>query len=119
MSYIFDVRETTVWSPANQVGKLYVGMLNAAADVLRLPSGLGDDLGDMYEIDPARFGSLVHEMLSTRAASDHQYLWMLLDGILPISIAMLERGGVPVVARGEMEEKYLAMVHAMKLPMAA
>ncbi|MFF2926914.1 DUF6086 family protein [Streptomyces celluloflavus] len=117
MSYIFDVEDDTVWSPSNRVGELYVGMLNAAAGTLRLPTGLSPDTGDMYEIDIAKFGPLVKEMLATRAHSSHQYLWMLMDGVLPISITILERAGSEIVADTQEEQRYLARVHGMKLPM--
>lgn len=117
MSYVFLVGEDMVWSPTRRVGELYVGMLAVAADVLKQPTGLGPDLGEMYEIDMIAFEAFLKELLAFRAESYHQYLWMLVDGVLPISIAMFERGGGVITGETDRQNEYLAEVHRMDLPM--
>jgi hypothetical protein len=118
MTYSFDVDDDTVWSPYNQLGELYVGMLGAVANVLKLPTGLETDGGEFYDIDLPAFGILVGGMLVLRAGSDHLYLKMLLDGILPLSVAMLYSGGGALTPATSRERDLLAEIRAMYLPMA-
>ncbi|GAA0374713.1 DUF6086 family protein [Streptomyces blastmyceticus] len=119
MSYMFELGDETIWSPTNRVGQLYIGMLRATADVLEQPTGLDAVSEDLYDIDLSAFSSLVRRMLSVRTESVHPYMWRLLDGVLPICVAMVERAGGTVIATTEEEAAYLAEVHAMDLPMAA
>jgi hypothetical protein len=118
MSYIFEVADEWVWSPANQVGQLYVGMAGAAAAVLRVPTGLSTDSGDTYEVDVPVFGTFVGGMLSLRASSGHMYLRMMLDGVLPLSVAILYRAGQVLTPATHAERELLAQIRAMDLPMA-
>ncbi|MGW4273372.1 DUF6086 family protein [Streptomyces seoulensis] len=117
MTYSFIIDDDTVWGPANRVGRLYAGMAEAVADVLGLPTGLGEDIGEMFEIDTAQFSAFTQAMLAVRAESSHQYFWILLDSVLPISIAMLRRAGRPATPQTAQETDYLAMVNEMDLPM--
>jgi hypothetical protein len=119
MSYIFEVADEWVWSPANRVGQLYVGMAEAAAAVLRLPTGLTTDSGDIYEVDVLAFGAFAGAMLALRASSSHMYLHMLLDGVLPLSVAMLYRAGGSLTPATADESELLDRIRAMDLPMAA
>ena len=116
MSYIFEVNDDWVWSPANRPGQLYVGMAEAAA-VLKLPTGLQTDSGDTYEIDVPTFGAFVGGMLALRASSGHMYLNMMLDGILPVSVAMLYRAGGAQLPATSAERDLLAEIRAIDLPM--
>lgn len=117
MTYTYIINDDTVWGPANTVGRLYAGMLEAAAQVLGSQTGLGEDIGGMFEVDAGKFSACTQELLSLRAVSSHQYLWMLLDSVLPISIAMLNRAGIPASGQTQPEREYLATVNAMNLPM--
>lgn len=117
MSYIFQIEGETVWNPGLRVGQLYVAVLEAVAGVLEKPSGLGPDLGELYEIEVPELAALVRKMLAWRTVSSHGQLWSLLDGVLPISIAVLERGGVSVTGQNERQREYLAEVHRMHIPM--
>ncbi|MFF4831713.1 DUF6086 family protein [Streptomyces sp. NPDC001315] len=117
MSYLFEIEGADVWSPSHRAGKLFVGMVTAAADMAKLPNGLGPNLGEMYEIDRQEFQNLVQELLTIRANSDHRYLVMMLDGVLPIMIAMIERVGYPVRPNTEAEAGYLSWVREQELPM--
>jgi len=118
MSYIFEVDDEWVWSPAHRVGELYVGMVEAAAAVLKSPTGLTTDSGDLYEIDVPVFGALAAGMLALRASTGHIYLAMMLDGILPVSVAMLYRAGGTLAPATSAECDLLAAIRAMDLPMA-
>ncbi|MFC4033303.1 DUF6086 family protein [Streptomyces polygonati] len=117
MSYIFEVEGDWVWTPANRPGRLYVGMADAAAAVLGLPTGLETDSGDTYEIDVPAFGAFVGGMLTLRASSGHLYLNMMLDGILPLSVAILYRAGGSLSPATPDERDLLVRIRAMDLPM--
>ncbi|MFH8725727.1 DUF6086 family protein [Streptomyces termitum] len=119
MSYTFDVGDDTLWGPANSVARIFLGTVKTLSDEYRVPSGVGDDLMGMVEIDPVEFAAFVQRVLKERAASLHPYKNMLLDGVLPILIALADRGRMGVTGRTPEEHAYLAGVRARKLPMLA
>ncbi|MFE9539322.1 DUF6086 family protein [Streptomyces sp. NPDC006691] len=70
----------------------------------------------MFEVNAEKFSDFTQELLSRRAVSSHQYLWMLLDSVLPISITMLRRAGISASGKTQLEREYLATVNAINLP---
>ncbi len=70
----------------------------------------------MFEVNAEKFSDFTQELLSRRALSSNQYWWMLLDSVLPISIAVLRRAGIPASGKTRLEREYLATVNAMNLP---
>ncbi|MER8072134.1 DUF6086 family protein [Streptomyces sp. NPDC094034] len=119
MSYTFDIGDDTIWGPANSVARIFLGTVRTLSEEYRIPSGVGDDLMGMVEIDPAAFPAFVQRVLTERAQSLHMYKSMMLDGILPILIAMADRGKLGLSARTPEEGAYLEEVRARKLPMLA
>ncbi|MFB6552163.1 DUF6086 family protein [Streptomyces sp. NPDC056405] len=117
MGYSFEIDGKDIWSPSRQVGHLFVGMVETMAAVVSRPDGLGPNMGEMYEIDLPEFQALVQEVLKFRASNSHRYLVMMVDGVLPIMIAMIERAGHPVHARSDKETAYLSWVREQQLPM--
>ncbi|CCB74094.1 MULTISPECIES: DUF6086 family protein [Streptomycetaceae] len=106
MSYYFEVGDETVWNPASRVGELYVGMLEAAAAVLKVPSGLTPGADESY-IDMPVFEVLVQKMLAYRIEVGHPAMSIMLDGILPLSIMLVEKGGGTLAVTTEQERRYL------------
>ncbi|MFJ8646177.1 DUF6086 family protein [Streptomyces sp. NPDC093546] len=119
MSYTFDIGDDTIWGPANSVARIFLGTVKTLSEEYRVPSGVGDDLMGMVEIDPGEFAAFVQRVLAERAQSLHMYKSMMLDGILPILIAMADRGNLGITARTPEESGYLEEVRARKLPMLA
>jgi hypothetical protein len=119
MSYTFDVGDDTIWGPANSVAHIFMGIVKTLSDEYRAPSGLGEDLMGMVEINPTEFSEFVQRVLAERAKSLHMYKNMMLDGILPLLIAMADRGAMGIVGRTPEESEYLEEVRARKLPMLA
>jgi uncharacterized protein DUF6086 len=119
MTYTFDVGDDTIWGPANSVARIFMGIVKTLSDEYGVPSGLGEDLMGMVEINPVEFSGLVQRVLAERAKSLHMYKSMMLDGILPILIAMADRGAMGVAGRTPEESEYLEEVRARKLPMLA
>ncbi|MCX5227766.1 DUF6086 family protein [Streptomyces sp. NPDC006553] len=119
MSYTFDIGDDTIWGPANSVARIFLGTVRTLAEEYRIPSGVGDDLMGMVEIDPVAFPEFVQRVLTERANSLHMYKDMMLDGVLPILIAMADRGRLGVVGGTPEERAYLEGVRARRLPMLA
>ncbi|MEV6393296.1 DUF6086 family protein [Streptomyces sp. NPDC051907] len=117
MSHVFECDDETVWDPSNQVGELYLRMLRAAAEVFDTPTGLTSLSGDHHVIDRAEYGRMVHALLAVRGESGHVYLRRMLDGVLPICIAVYECIGGVVTPSTEDEQKYMTEVRTMDLPM--
>ncbi|MEV6423965.1 DUF6086 family protein [Streptomyces sp. NPDC051662] len=103
MSYTFDIGDDTIWGPANSVAHIFLGTVKTLSEEYRLPSGVGDDLMGMVEIDPVEFTAFVQRVLAERAQSLHLYKSMMLDGILPLLIAMADRGKLGLCARSPEE----------------
>ncbi|MFF3566806.1 DUF6086 family protein [Nocardia jiangxiensis] len=116
MSYVFDIGDNTVWSPALRVGDLYVRMLNDISAVLEVPTGLTAISSDMYEIDLDTFEKLVHAMRGTYFSTNHDVLRGLLAGTLGPSIKILERGGRSVIPESPEEKSFVDWAQGLSMP---
>jgi len=94
MSYIFDIDDITVWSPALRIGELYVGFVHVVESQMDETSGFKDIASDMIDIDANSFIGFVN-VLITLSATPHQnrLLSWHLRSILGPSIVMLQRAG--------------------------
>ncbi|MEV4874848.1 DUF6086 family protein [Streptomyces cyaneofuscatus] len=119
MSYTFDIGDDTIWAPANSVARIFLGTVKTLSEEYHVPSGFGDDLMGMVEIDPTDFAEFVQRVLAERARSLHLYKSMMLDGILPILITLATRGRMAVTGRSPEESAYLEEVRSRELPMFA
>ena len=118
MSYVFFTggREgPTVWSPTSRVGALYIGMINVAAQVFTTPTGVRAIADDLHEIDPDRFEIFVRKLLEIYMHSSHPELLLLMHGVLPPSTVLLERCGVPLLARNDKEKALIEEGEALSL----
>jgi Family of unknown function (DUF6086) len=96
VSYIFDVGDETVWSPALRVGELFVGQLRLAAISVKQETGLKAVASDMYEIDIEEFELFVRKMFNEYSSSNNFIYRELLRGMLATSLVLLERAGVVI-----------------------
>lgn len=111
MGYIFDIGDTTVWSPSLRAGRLYVLLLEAIAEATGRPSGLNAIADDMYEIDLAFFKGLVNGLVQDYFSTEHPIQRKLLHGVLLASLVIVERGGEPIDAASEDQDALLAEAH--------
>jgi hypothetical protein len=95
MSYVFDVGNQTVWSPALQVGDLYLQIAKTLAEWAGSDTGLLAKSEDWYEIDVDRFSQFLRTLL-TGPAAHHTLFREMTEGFLAISLAMLTRAGRPL-----------------------
>ncbi|WP_459548328.1 DUF6086 family protein [Nocardia sp. X0981] len=116
MSYIFDIKDVTVWSPSLRVGKLYVSMARDVADVLEVSTGMNAMASDYWEIELDEFDSFVHMMREKCFSGDHPVLEVLIGAVLAPSVIMLERGGKPIVPRSEEERSFFDRAHRLSMP---
>jgi hypothetical protein len=52
-----------IWSPSNQVARLFVGQAEVIASVFATPSGLGDVVEDECQVDPPTFATFLTEIV--------------------------------------------------------
>ncbi|MFI0237537.1 DUF6086 family protein [Streptomyces sp. NPDC016845] len=111
MSYIFtvDATDEDVWEPSLDIGKLFMGGVEALGKrVLRVPMGLDDVSGDWVKVEPQQYGQFVTLALRRRAETRHWDMVQLMDGVLPLMVALADRIGITVSTRSQVEEAYLA-----------
>lgn len=116
MSYIFDVDDVTVWSPALRVGELYVSMARDVAGVLDMSTGMTAMASDYWEIELTEFESFVRVMYRTYFSSEHPVFKTLIGAVLAPSIVLLERGGKPVLPESDEERKFIDRAHGLSMP---
>ncbi|MGW0178294.1 DUF6086 family protein [Nocardia sp. NPDC003345] len=116
MSYVFDIDEVTVWSPALRVGKLYVAMARDVADVLAVPTGFDAMASDFWEIDLDLFDVFVRATYDEYFSSSHPVLKGLLGAVLAPSIVLLERGGRSIVPDSAEEREFLGHARDLSMP---
>ncbi|MFD6529860.1 DUF6086 family protein [Streptomyces sp. NPDC060184] len=110
MSYIFTVTATDedVWEPSLAIGQLFMGGADALGNrVLRVPTGLEDVSGDWVKVDPSAYQEFVTLALQRRGRSTNWELIQLMDGVLPLMIALADRLGVDLPAGSLAERVYL------------
>ncbi|SUA31522.1 Uncharacterised protein [Mycolicibacterium fortuitum] len=107
MSFIFEVGDDTVWSPALRVGELYVRFVTQVGDLLGVPTGLSAMASDYYEIDPDAFEVLVKKIFEETFRSTHQIGRAMLESVLAPSVVILERIGRPLSADTPEELEFL------------
>ncbi|WP_135454174.1 DUF6086 family protein [Mycobacterium sp. DL99] len=116
MSFIFDVGDDTVWSPALQVGELYVRFVGQVGDLLAVPTGLNKMASDYYYIDPDVFEVLVKTVFEANFRSTHRIRRAMLESILAPSVVILDRIDRPLSAGTPEQLAFLET--ARTLPMA-
>ncbi|MEU4430593.1 DUF6086 family protein [Nocardia rhamnosiphila] len=116
MSYIFDIDDVTVWSPALRVGRLYVSMAQDVAGVLDVSTGMTAMASDYWEIELPEFEAFVRVMYKTFFSSDHPVFKDLIGAVLAPSIVLLERGGRSFLPGSDEERKFIDRAHELSMP---
>lgn len=118
MSYIFDVGEDTVWSPALRVGQTYVGSARQLGALLDVETGFHQVADDMVEIDVDSFERFTRALLDEHLRSDHPVHRVLIRGTLLVSLAILGRAGrsLEPKTRAERDLNQQAMEYTAWMP---
>lgn len=99
MSFVFEIDEETVWSPALRVGEAFVGCAQVLGRVLDVSPGFSFNAEDMVDIDAQQLElfSLALTQISRRPGS-HLVLTGLADAVLAPCVVMLDRACRPFEA---------------------
>ncbi|MEU8300527.1 DUF6086 family protein [Micromonospora sp. NPDC048909] len=93
MSQYFQVGPQVLWNPSNNVAELFVRTGDALSPLVGLPTGVGPNVNDDYEIDLDAFGAFVSALADRYRSSTHLILRSLIEGHLVTAIVMLGRAG--------------------------
>lgn len=115
MSFIFDVGDDTVWSPALRVGDLYVRFITQIGEHLGLPTGLSAMASDYYYIDPDAFEALVKKMFEETFSSSHPIGRAMLESALGPSAVILDRINRPLSASTPEERNFLEKARTLSM----
>ncbi|MGA5540626.1 DUF6086 family protein [Mycobacterium sp. NPDC051198] len=115
VSFIFDVEDTTVWSPALRVGELYVRFVVQVADLLGVPTGLSEMAADYYEIDADVFEAMVKTVFEETFRSAHQVGRPMLESVLAPSVVILDRIDRPLSANTPEEIAFLERARTLSM----
>jgi uncharacterized protein DUF6086 len=96
MSTTFHTGGDVVWSPSNQVARLFTGQAAVITSVFAVPSGLGDIIEDECEIDPSAFAAFLTAILHQYQAATHPILRSLIVGFLGTALVLADRAGLPL-----------------------
>jgi hypothetical protein len=116
MSYIFEIDDVTVWSPALRVGRLYVAMAGDVADMLGARTGMTAMASDFWNIDLDVFDQFVRTMYAEHFSSNHTVKKCLIGAVLAPSVIVLERGGNQIDATSQEEREFLIAAHGLSMP---
>jgi hypothetical protein len=95
VSYVFEIDDATVWSPALQVGDVFRGYVEVLEKVLGVPAGVSEFAGDYLILDRETFAGFVREV-HRFWASGHPVGTRLAEPVLAVALVMLERAGEPL-----------------------
>jgi Family of unknown function (DUF6086) len=98
MSQYFQVGTSVLWNPSTGVARLFARQVEAVAPAVDLPTGLGSEAADEYEIDLARFGTFIDALVRRYGTSTHPVLRALIENITAVGIVLVERAGGTVPA---------------------
>ena len=92
MSYVFDIDDITVWSPALRTGNIYAGFVKVIEEEFHQVAGFTAVASDMARIDGQVFTRFVNLLLETVGGPNaNRLLGWHLRTVLGPSIVMLQR----------------------------
>ena len=99
MSCLFEVGETTLWSPSNTIARLFKGQVEAVAAAYHVNSGLGEIIDDECQIDLTTFEKFVAEAMRQYGHATHPILKSLTVSVISTASVLVER------AEGQLPEQ--------------
>jgi Family of unknown function (DUF6086) len=95
MSYVFDVGDEGIWSPALRVGELFVATADSLATIVGVDTGLHAVASDYYDITAEKFFAFVLAVLRSPYLK-HPVFQELSRGFLATALVLLDRAAAPV-----------------------
>ncbi|AKS35868.1 DUF6086 family protein [Mycolicibacterium goodii] len=115
MSYVFDVGDDTVWSPALRVGDLYVRFMTQLGDLFNLSTGLRAMASDYYYIDPDTFEAFVKKVFEENFRSSHPVGRAMMESVLAPSVVILDRINRPLSAGTPEQREFLEKARSLSM----
>lgn len=101
MSQYFQVGDLVLWNPSTGVARLFARHIDAVASAVDLPTGLGSETADEYEIDLATFTAFIDALARRYLSSAHPVLHALMEDVTALGVVLVERAGGAVSALSE------------------
>ncbi len=101
VSQYFQVGDKVLWNPSTGVAWLFARSVEAVASAVELPTGLGAEFNDDYEVDVVTFAAFVDALVRRYRSSTHPILRTLIEGVAAVGIVMVERAGRSVASLSE------------------
>ncbi|WP_157239843.1 DUF6086 family protein [Catenuloplanes japonicus] len=109
MSQYFQAGAVELWNPATAVARLFARQVEAVAPIAGVPTGLGPEIGDEYDIDLPEFTAFVGALVGRYRTATHPVLRALVEPVAAVGIVLVERAGgsVPELTgpAGAMDER--------------
>jgi hypothetical protein len=96
MSQNYRVGDRVLWNPSNGVSRVFAGQVRIFEQELGVPSGVGEEWADDYEIDVEQLATFAGALLTYSSTSNHRILHALTDGFVSTVLAVAERAGIDV-----------------------
>lgn len=93
MSCSFRVGDTVLWNPANTIGRLFKGQVDAVAAAFGVESGVGDIIEDEYEVDVPVLEEFAAEAVREYEHATHPVLRSLTVSVIATVLVLVERAG--------------------------
>ncbi|MFF4156002.1 DUF6086 family protein [Streptomyces sp. NPDC001678] len=93
MSCYFQVNDEDVWNPSNSVAQIFLGQADTLSRSVGEQSGLGPVIEDECEINLPQFVKFTNILVKAYQDSNNRPFRSLLDGVIAISLVLIERGG--------------------------
>jgi len=88
MGYIVTKGDEVIWSPSQEVGRLFSEQIQALERVVGMPSGVSIDTADSMEVDPWLLTQFTGAALDYLAKTKNTRLMAMASGCVEIAIAL-------------------------------
>ncbi|MGY4102599.1 DUF6086 family protein [Nocardia sp. R16R-3T] len=116
MSYVFDVDDQTVWSPALRVGELFVRIHTDVCSVLNMATGITAIANDMYEIDLEIFEKTTLAIFNEYISSQNAAFKAMLGATLGPAVNILNYCKRPLTPRSNEEGAFISWATSLGMP---
>src|SRR5947207_7506327 len=86
MSQSFQAGDSVLWNPSTGVARLFARHVEAVASAVDVPTGLGPEAADEFEIDLATFNTLIDALVRRYCSSTHPLLHTLIDHLTALDV---------------------------------
>lgn len=106
-----DTDEPNLWWPANNVARLFKANVETLAELLGVPSGIGDLIEDECEVDLVPFQGFCTSAVARYDETTNGLLRSMTVGLIATALALLQRAGgqIPSTATSERQAAWASL----------